>query len=111
VGSPDGRWLYVSDIGAGKIYKYEIQPDGSLQNRKLFTEASADGITRDEKGNLYTAGNGVTVFDSTGKQIWNIPVPEKWTSNVCFGGTDRKTLFITASEAVYTIRMNVKGVE
>jgi gluconolactonase len=49
------------------------------------------------------------VFDKTGKQINHIDVPEKWSGNVCFGGKDRKTLFITASTSLYSIRMNVKG--
>ncbi|NMC40560.1 MAG: SMP-30/gluconolactonase/LRE family protein, partial [Bacteroidales bacterium] len=69
----------------------------------------SDGVTLDSKGNLYLTGNGVTVFDSAGKQILNIQVPEKWTANVTFGGKDRKTLFITASGGLYSIRTNVKG--
>ncbi|MBP8960569.1 MAG: SMP-30/gluconolactonase/LRE family protein, partial [Bacteroidales bacterium] len=66
--------------------------------------------TIDNKGNIYLTGNGVTVFDKTGKQIVNIPVPEKWTANVCFGGKNRKTLFITASTGLYSIQTKVKGV-
>jgi gluconolactonase len=69
-------------------------------------------MTLDEKGNIYLTGNGgVTVYTKEGKKLLLIPVPSKWTANVCFGGKDRKTLFITASESVYTIAMNVKGVE
>ncbi len=48
---------------------------------------------------------------AVGKKIAHIPVPEKWTGNLCFGGRDRKTLFITASEGVYVLRMRVRGVE
>jgi gluconolactonase len=111
IGTPDGQHLFVADIGAGKIYKYDIGPNGRLQNRRLFTEVVCDGMTLDNKGNVYTAGNGVSVFDSTGKKIEHIAVPEKWTANVCFAGTSRNTLFITASEGVYTIQMNVNGVD
>ncbi len=50
------------------------------------------------------------MFDKTGKQIEHIDVPEQWTANVCFGGKDRQTLFITATKGFYGIRMNVKGV-
>ena len=43
----------------------------------------------------------MTVFDRDGKQIEHIDVPEKWTGNICFGGKDRQTLFITASKHIY----------
>ncbi|HRN57260.1 MAG TPA: SMP-30/gluconolactonase/LRE family protein, partial [Agriterribacter sp.] len=100
IGTPDGRWLYVADIGAGKTYKYQIREDGSLTNRRLFVPEGSDGMTLDSKGNLYITGKGVTVYDLSGKRIGNIPVPSNWVGNICFGGKDRKTLFITASESV-----------
>jgi gluconolactonase len=108
-GSPDGKTLFVADIRAGKTYSYEIQRDGALTGKKLFCEAGSDGMTIDNEGNLFLTGNGVTVFDKSGKQIEHIPVPEKWTANVSFGGKDRQTLFITASEGLYSIRTKTKG--
>lgn len=111
VGSPDGKYLFVADIRANKTYKYQINKDGSLTNRQLFVSQGSDGITLDSEGNLYITGRGVTVYDKTGTKLGNIPVPSGWTANVCFGGKDRKTLFITASESVYTLQMQVKGVE
>jgi gluconolactonase len=112
VGSPDGKYLYVADIRDSKTYKYEINRDGTLSNRQLFIPQGSDGITLDNQGNLYTTGRGmVTVYDSTGKKIANIPVPSGWVGNVCFGGKNRNTLFITASESIYTLQMQVKGVE
>lgn len=111
VGSPDGKYLYVADIRDNKTYKYEIGKDGFLTNRQLFAPLGSDGITLDKDGNLYLTGRGVTVFDPTGKRVMNIPVPSRWTANVCFGGKDRKTLFITATESVYTLQMQVPGVE
>lgn len=111
VGSPDGKYLYVADIRDNKTYKYEIGKDGFLINRQLFAPLGSDGITLDKDGNLYLTGRGVTVFDPTGKRVMNIPVPSRWTANVCFGGKDRKTLFITATESVYTLQMQVPGVE
>ena len=56
------------------------------------------------------AGEGVIVFNPEGQEIERIRVPERWTANVCFGGQDFKTLFITASSGLYAIEMNVKGV-
>jgi gluconolactonase len=111
VGTPDGNYLYVADIGAGKTYRYTIEKDGGLVNRELFAEQGSDGITLDNRGNLYLTGNGVTVYNPAGKKILHIPVPAKWTANVCFGGRERNILFITASESVYTLAMKVKGVE
>ena len=110
IGTPDGKLLYVADIRAGKTYVYEIQADGSLANKKLFVEMGSDGMTIDSEGNIYLTGNGVTVFNSKGEKIAHIPVEAKWTANVCFGGKDMKTLFITASQYLYGLRMNVKGV-
>ena len=111
VGTPGGHFLYVSDLGAGKTYRYVIGRHGILQDRQLFCEQGSDGMTLDERGNVYLTGDGVTVYSSGGKRIAHIPVPEKWTANLCFGGRDRKTLFITASEGVYILRMQVRGVE
>lgn len=109
IGSPDGKLLFVADIGAKKTYQYDIAADHSLKNRKLFCEMGSDGMTRDSAGNLYLTGKGVTVFDKDGKKLGEIPVPEGWTANVTFGGKDLKTLFITAMDSVYTLRMTVAG--
>ena len=100
IGTPDGKLLYVADIGAGKTYRYRIQPDGSLTEKKLFCELGSDGMTIDSEGNVYLTGKGVPVFNPAGEKIEQIDVPEPWTANVCFGGKDRKTLFITASKGL-----------
>jgi len=109
VGTPDGKTLFVADIGGKKTWSYTINKDGSLSNKTLFCEMGSDGITIDSKGNIYITGKGVTIFDKNGKQIGNIAVPESWTANVCFGDPDMKSLFITASKGLYRIRMKVKG--
>jgi len=108
-GTPDGKHLFVSDIGAGRTWEYDIQPDGSLTNKILICPLGSDGMTIDAEGNLYLTGRGVTVFDARGKEIDHIDVPENWTANVAFSGADHQTLFITASEAIYSIRLRVKG--
>lgn len=111
VGSPDGKTLYVADAGAGKTYRYTIQPDGRLTDRQLFAEQGSDGMTLDNEGNVYLSGRGVTVYNPQGTKIQVIPVPARWVGNLCFSGADRKTLFITATDAVFTIDMRVRGVE
>lgn len=110
IGTPDGKTLYVADIRAKKSYAYDIQTDGTLVNKRLFCEMGSDGMTIDNEGNVYLTGKGVTVFDQAGKQIRHIPVDARWTANVCFGGQDGHTLFITASQGFYGIRMRVRGV-
>ncbi len=108
-GTPDGRKLFVSDIRATQTWCYDIQPDGSLTNKTFFCALGSDGMTLDVEGNVYLTGHGVTVFDKDGKQIEQIDVPEKWAANVCLGGQDHKTLFITATESLYSIRLRVAG--
>ena len=110
IGTPDGKRLYVADIGDSKTYVYDIQPDGTLSNKKLFCSMGSDGMTIDNQGNIYITGNGVTVFNAKGEQIEHIPIEARWTANICFGGKDMKMLFITASQCLYSLRMNVKGV-
>jgi gluconolactonase len=110
IGTPDGKTLYVADIGDSKTYAYDIQPDGTLNNKKLFCAMGSDGMTVDNEGNVYLTGKGVTVFDKSGRQLQNIAVPEGWTANVCFGGTDRQTLFITAGKGLYSVRTRTRGV-
>ena len=109
IGTPDGKTLYVADIGANKSYAYDIQEDGTLKNRRQFCAMGSDGMTVDDAGNVYlTLGKAVTVFDKSGKQIAKIEVPEG-TTNVCFGGKEMKTLFVTAGTGLYAIEMKVKG--
>jgi len=110
IGTPDGRSLFVADIGANRTYRYEIARDGDLSGKTLVVEQGSDGMTLDDEGHLYLTGDGVMVFDAHGGQLDHIPIPgEKWTANVAFGGTDRRTLFITASTGLYGIRMRVRG--
>ncbi len=109
IGTPDGKFLYVADIRGGKTWRYTINPDGTLTGKALFCSMGSDGMTIDVRGNLYLTGNGVTVYDKSGKLLGNIPVPEKWTANVCFGDKDRKSLFITATSGLYRIKTSVRG--
>ena len=112
VGTPDGKFLYIADIKADKTYKYKTNPDGTLSDKQLFCNQGSDGMTLDNHGNVYLTGTvGVTVYNKQGEKIKVIGVPSKWTANLCFGGKKKNILFITASESVYTIEMNVRGVE
>ncbi len=109
IGTPDGKTLYIADMGAGKIWRYKIQPDGILADQQLFCEQGSDGMALDEKGNVYTTGDtAIQVYNQDGKKIEEIAIPER-PSNMTFGGKERKTLFITARTSVYTLDMTVRG--
>ena len=108
VGTSDGEILYVADHGDSKTYAYEIVSPGKLGSRTLVTSHGSDGMTLDELGNLYLTANEVDVFRPSGVKVTTIEVPGK-ASNVVFGGKDRKTLFITANNRLYSVKMNVRG--
>ncbi len=122
IGTDDGKTLYVADLGksftdsdgvrqkAGrKTYAYDIQPDGTLKNKRLFANQGADGVTLDENGNLYlTGGSQITVYDPKGEVIVEIKIPEA-PANVTFAGKDRKTLYICARTSLYSLKMAVRG--
>ncbi len=109
IGTPDGKTLYIADIGDKKTYRFKINPDATLSDKTLFCSMGSDGMTIDVEGNVYLTGRGVTVFNPQGEKIDQVPVDEGWTANVCFGGPNRKTLFMTAMDSLYSIEMRVKG--
>lgn len=110
IGTPDGKILYVTDNGGGKTFRYRINQDGTLSNKKLFAPEGSDGMTIDNQGNVYLTTSGVAVYNTNGEKVEVIAVPER-PANVCFGGKDKKTLFITARTSLYSVRMRVSGVE
>ena len=87
IGTPDGRTLYVADHGAGKTFAYKINKDGTLSNKKLFAPEGSDGMTIDNKGNIYLTTKVVAVYSKKGEKIEEIQVPEQ-PANVTFGGKD-----------------------
>ncbi|HYG40037.1 MAG TPA: SMP-30/gluconolactonase/LRE family protein [Cytophagales bacterium] len=109
IGTPDGKFLYVADIKDNKTFKYPVNADGTLGERKVYVEQGSDGMTIDNRGNIYLTGKGVTVYNPEGRKIEHIDIPADWTANVTFGGKNKDLLFITASKSIYTLKMNVKG--
>lgn len=115
--SADGLVLYVGDSFERRIYAYPISADGSVKQGevKVFFDPATpnqnapDGMCADEGGNLYFAmRGGVWAVSTAGRTLGLIPVPE-FASNVAFGGTDGKTLYITCDGKVYALAMNVRG--
>jgi gluconolactonase len=111
--SPDEKKLYVADSGKPKhIRAFEVQSDGTLKGGEAFCQIDQgvpDGIRCDEAGRVYSStGDGVQIFGPEGKLLGRILVPES-PANLCFGGADGKTLFITAPTSLYSIPVKVKG--
>ena len=110
IGTPDGKRLYVADIEDRKIWRYDILPNGTLENKTYFAPHGSDGMTIDNRGNIYLTMDKVWVYSPGGKLIREIDLPQH-PSNICFGGEERDILFITARSSVYTLKMNVVGVQ
>jgi gluconolactonase len=108
IGSKDGQILYITDRKSKKTYTHKINADGTLSDKKFFASVGSDGMTLDEKGNLYVTTDAVHIFSPDGKEIAVIKVPET-PSNLCFGDKDSRTLFITAGKGFYSVQMAVAG--
>jgi gluconolactonase len=111
--SPDDKKLYVADSGKPKhIRVFDVQKDGTLTGGAVFCQidkGGPDGIRCDAKGRIFSsAGDGIHIFAPDGKLIGKILVPES-PANLCFGGKDGITLFITARTSLYSILLLVKG--
>jgi len=109
--SPDEKKLYVADSGPPRLIRvFEVRDDGSVIGGEVFCKidkGGPDGIRVDADGRVWSsAGDGVHIFDTQGKLIGKILVPES-PANLCFGGEDGKTLFITARKSLYSIKTNV----
>jgi gluconolactonase len=115
IASNDGKTLYVGDSHLSLWRAYPIQSDGTVGPGSVFFDPptprrdAPDGMSIDERGNLYFCGRGgVWVVQPDGTSLGLIPVPE-FCSNVTFGGDDGKMLYLTCSKKVYSLAMNVRG--
>lgn len=120
--SPDGNRLYVADTGGHPRHQdtnfrdspavircYEITAEGALGKKLFQIVQGSDGMAVDNKGNIYTThGGNVNVFTSDGELLQSIEIPEN-PANCTFGGSDFKTLFITARTSLYRLRMKNAG--
>ena len=117
--SPDEKFLYVDnwDIKRKIIMRYEVRPDGSLSNSKVFFDATAelgedawDGMKVDQEGNLYLSGpGGLWIISAEGKHLGTIAGPEH-PHNMAWGDEDGKTLYLCARTGLYRIRFKIAGI-
>ena len=115
--SPDEKYMYVDDSFTKTYWRFDVQPDGTLTNKKLLGDASSskedgvpDGMKIDKQGNIYAAGpGGVWVITPEGKHLGTIRPPEN-PANLAWGDADGKTLYFTAVTGLYRLHLNVAGI-
>jgi len=116
----DGKTLIVDDTLNPTVFAYDVEPDGSVKNKRSFTqlrdipagaESGADGMAIDSDNRVYiTTVTGVQVFDVNGRYLGTIKVARQ-SANVAFAGPAKQTAYITAREGLYRVPMLAKGVD
>ncbi|MGH9503980.1 MAG: SMP-30/gluconolactonase/LRE family protein [Terriglobales bacterium] len=114
--SPDGKHFYVDDSERRNIRVYDVAPDGSVSNGRIFGEEPGgphqgvpDGMKIDRKGNLFVTGpKGIWVWNAQGRHLGTIEMPEQ-PANLAWGDNDYRTLYITATTSVYRLRTRTRG--
>ncbi|MBC9910801.1 SMP-30/gluconolactonase/LRE family protein [Chitinophaga varians] len=115
--SPDEKTLYVNESVQRKVWKYDVDKNGNVSNKTLFTsfpDFGLDGMKCDKAGNLYIArwGKGViAIFSPKGELIREVPLKGKNCSNLIFGDKDGKTVYVTLQDrkCVETFRNDIPG--
>lgn len=115
--SPDESVLYVNDTNKQYIRAYQMRNNGEASLIGTFAKLDeaygpgcADGMKVDAEGNVYLTGpGGIWVIDRNGTPAAILECPEN-AGNLCFGGKDNRTLFITASTSVYRIPVKIPGI-
>lgn len=110
--SPDGKILYVNESVQRKIWAFAIVPEGVREKRLLaeFPDHGFDGMRCDVDGNLYVSRYGkgtVAVVSPAGKVVREIDVLGKQPSNLCFGGPDGRTVYVTEVEKRRLVQFRV----
>jgi gluconolactonase len=115
--TPDGRTLYVSDRGSQKLHRYKVDDKGDVTADGIVYEFAPDrgidGMRLDERGNIWAAAGqdkttGLFVVSPEGKLLLHRAMPE-FSTNLCFGGPDGKTIYFTATTSVYRLKAKVAG--
>lgn len=115
--SPDEKVFYANDTRRKLVMRYDVLPDDTITNGRLFLDVSADsapgvvdGMKVDVKGNIYESGpGGIWILSPEGKLLGKILFPEL-VANLEFGDADYKTLYVAAREGIYKVRMNIQGI-
>lgn len=122
--SRDEKILYLNNTNGEYLLAFDVQPDGSLKNRRNFAKyegvtpnaagvavSGADGLTMDSQGRLYAAcANGVQVFSPQGQYLGTIPMPRA-PQNLSFAGADKKTLYVVGRGVASKVPMIAQGLK
>ena len=113
--SLDEQNLFVNDTAQQHIRVFDVTDDGVLKDGRLWAELTgdevgvADGMKMDTAGRLFCTGpGGVHVFDQTARLLGRILVPQQ-AGNFTWGDPDLRSLYITASQTLYRIRLKEAG--
>ena len=109
--SPDGGTLYVSDSDLHLVRAFDLDQHGSASGERILIsdiKGVPGGLRIDERGNIYVAAARISVYNTAGKSIGDIPTSEI-PSNLAFGDDDFSSLYITAHTSIYRLRLEVKG--
>ena len=112
--SPDGKRLYVNESVQRNVWVFDIQPDGGVANKRLlrqFPDHGFDGMRCDADGNLYITRYGkgtVAVLSPEGEVLREINVLGARPSNLCFGGPDGRTVYVTEVEHRRLVQFRVE---
>ena len=122
--APDEKTLYLNNTNGEYMLAFDVQPDGSLKNRRNFAKydsvtpnaagvpvSGADGLTMDSEGRLYAAcTTGVQVFSKQGQYLGTIPMPRA-PQNLSFAGPDKKTLYVVGRGVASKVPMLAQGLK
>ena len=100
--APSGRPFYITNEMNLRTYAFDVRPDGSLANPRLFVEEGGEYVTTDKDGNVYITAGQILVYNPDGERIGVIHMPRRPTSLV-FGGPNRQTLYVTARDSLYEV--------
>lgn len=111
--SPDGRTLYVNESAQRNVWAFDISPDGSLKEKRLlkkFDDFGFDGMRCDVDGNLYITRHGkgrVVKLSPKGEVLREIDVLGPNPTNICFGGKDGRTAYVTEAKVMRLVQFRV----
>ena len=117
--TPDQHQLLVAESATHWVWIYQVLPDGLLTNKQRYgwlhvpdgaENAWPDGLKCDRAGRVYVATRlGIQVLDATGRVNAILPLPVGYPSNLCFGGKNFDTLYVTCRDKVYRRKLKVSG--
>lgn len=103
--SPDGRYLYHTDSIRAVVFRFELDDDGTIGNRRVFlrfgsSDGKPDGMTVDAEGAVWIAfwgGARVSRYSADGKLDRSIALPASQITSCAFGGADLDRLYVTSA--------------